>query len=286
MIMGLGRLHFIDAKLGLDHWTTAAWIAPLADDGKSVAWGEARESADLKTRLVREPVAAASFAELPAAALRATSYAAFGKSLAAHLYETARANVQVADSLKQASAPAESEGDFRARLALAAREKRDAEADALRRKFQPKLTTLQDQIRRAEERRAREQSQASQQKLHTAMSVGASILGAFLGRKTLSAGNLGRVTSAARSASRIGRESEDVERASENLEVLQQRLQALEAEFAAESARVTTAHDAANIALRAVAVTPRKSDIAIGEIALVWAPWRRSADGFPTPAHD
>lgn len=285
MIMGLGRLHFIDAKLGLDHWTTAAWIAPLADDGKSVAWSEARESADLKAHLVREPVATASFAELPAAALRATSYAAFGKALAAHLYETARANVQVADSLKQASAPAESEGDFRARLALAAREKRDTEADALRRKYQPKLTTLQDQIRRAEERRAREQSQASQQKLQTAMSVGASILGAFLGRKTLSAGNIGRVTSAARSASRIGRESEDVERASENLEVLQQRLQALEAEFAAESARVATAHDAANIALRAVAVTPRKSDIAIGEIALVWAPWRRGADGFPTPAH-
>ena len=62
------------------------------------------------------------------------------------------------------------------------------------------------------------------------MSMGASILGAFLGRKTLSAGNIGRVTTAARSASRIGRESEDVERANENLDVLQQRLRTLEAE--------------------------------------------------------
>ena len=286
MIMGTGRLHFIDAKLGLDQWTTSAWLAPLGDDGKSAAWNEARESADLKARLVREPASGSSFAELPAGALRAASYAAFGKGLAATLYETARATVQVADSLKQASTPGESEGDFRARLTLAAREKRDAESDALRRKYQPKLTTLQDQIRRATERKAREQSQASQQKLQTAMSVGASILGAFLGRKTLSAGNIGRVTSAARSASRIGRESEDVDRANENLEVLQQRLQALEAEFAAESARVATAHDAANVALRPVSVTPRKSDIAIGEVALVWAPFRRGADGFPAPAHD
>jgi hypothetical protein len=191
-----------------------------------------------------------------------------------------------ADALKQVSNPEESEGDFRARLAHVAREQRDADADALRRKYQPKLTTLQDQIRRAEERKSREQSQASQQKLQTAMSVGASILGAFLGRKTLSAGNIGRVTSAARSATRIGREAEDVERATENLEVLQQRLQALEAEFAAESARVAAAHETGNIALRPVAVTPRKSDLAIGEIALVWQPWRRGADGFPTPAHD
>ena len=283
-IMGLGRLHFVDAKLKLDHWTTSAWLAPLADDGKSVAWSEARESADLKSRLVRDPATGGSFADLPAAALRAASYSGFGKALAAHLYETARATLQVAESLKQASNPGEADGDFRARLALAAREKRDAESDALRRKYQPKLTTLQDQIRRAVERKAREESQASQQKLHT--SVGASILGAFLGRKALSSGNIGRVTSAARSASRIGRESEDVDRANENLEVLQQRLQALEAEFAAESARVAAAHESTNIALRTVEVTPRKSDIAIGEIALVWTPWRRGSDGFPAPAHD
>jgi hypothetical protein len=285
-VMGLARLHFVDANLKLDHWTTIATLAPFADDGKSVDWAAGTASPDLKSRLTRAPADGASFAELPAAALRAASYPAFGKALAAHLYETARASVLSADALKQVSNPEEREGDFRARLAHVAREQRDAEVEALRRKYQPKLTTLQDQIRRAEERRAREQSQVSQQKLNTAMSVGASILGAFLGRKTLSAGNIGRATSAARSAARIGREAEDVERATENLEVLQQRLQALEAEFAAESARIAAAHETSSIALRQVAVTPRKSDLAIGEIALVWQPWRRGADGFPAPAHD
>jgi hypothetical protein len=285
-VMGLARLHFVDAKLKLDHWTTTAMLAPFADDGKAVDWAAGTASPDLKSRLTRAPATGAGFADLPAAALRAASYPAFGKALAAHLYETARASVLSADALKQVSNPEESEGDFRARLAHVAREQRDADAEALRRKYQPKLTTLQDQIRRADERKAREQSQASQQKLQTAMSVGASILGAFLGRKTLSAGNIGRATSAARSAARIGRENEDVERATENLEVLQQRLQALEAEFAAESARVAAAHETGNIELRSVAVTPRKSDLAIGEIALVWQPWRRGADGFPAPAHD
>jgi hypothetical protein len=285
-VMGLARLHFVDAKLKLDHWTPTALLAPLADDGRSVDWASGSVVPELKSRLTRDPAAGTGFAELPAAALRAASYPAFGKALAAHLYETARASVLVADALKQVSAPEESEGDFRARLSHVAREQRDAEADALRRKYQPKLTTLQDQIRRAAERKAREESQASQQKLQTAMTVGASILGAFLGRKTLSAGNIGRATTAARSAARIGREKEDVERANENLEVLQRRLQDLEAEFETESARLAAAHETASIGLRSVAVTPRKSDLAIGEIALVWQPWRRGADGFPAPAHE
>lgn len=33
-----------------------------------------------------------------------------------------------------------------------------------------------------------------------------------------------------------------------------------------------------------ISLTPRKSDIPIGEIRLAWEPWRAGADGFPAPA--
>jgi hypothetical protein len=45
-----------------------------------------------------------------------------------------------------------------------------------------------------------------------------------------------------------------------------------------------TRFDATAVTLRKVQVSPRKSDIAVGEVALVWTPWRKGADGFPTPA--
>ena len=64
------------------------------------------------------------------------------------------------------------------------------------------LARLTAQIRRAEERKEREQAQLSQQKMQTAFSVGTSILGALLGRKTISATNMRRVGSAASSAGR------------------------------------------------------------------------------------
>ncbi len=286
MIAGFGKLHFIDSKLALDEWQTAGWLAPLDDGGGNASWADAVRDVQLRARLGTSPVPESEYAELPGSVLRAASYAGWGKTLQVHLYETARATVFVADAFKHASKPGETEGDFRARLALAAREKRDAEVAELRKKWQAKLQTLQDQLRRAEERRQREQSQLSQQKVNTAVTIGTSILGALFGRKAISATNVGRVGTAARSATRIGRESQDVARAEENIEVLRQRLADMQRESDAEVARLEGTLDAGTIALRSVDVPARKYDIAVGEVALVWTPWRRGADGFPAPAYE
>ncbi|HEV7716832.1 MAG TPA: hypothetical protein VGO53_14640, partial [Steroidobacteraceae bacterium] len=284
MVMGLAKLHFIDSKLALDQWRTTAYLAPLSDDGSDALWAEAKPGADLKSRLAKSPATSAVFATLPAAAMRAPSYATWNKTLSAYLYENARADVFVCEALKATSAPDESEGDFRSRLALAAREKRDAAVADLRRKYAPKLQTLADRERTAQERVSREQSQLSQQKLQTAFSVGASILGALMGRKALSATNINRAATAARQAGRIGRESGDVDRADDTLEAVRQQRAELQRQFDADSAALTGSLDADAAPIQKVQVSPRKSDIAVGEVALVWAPWRTGTDGFPAPA--
>jgi hypothetical protein len=284
--MGLAKLHFINTKLALDAWRTSAYLAPFADDNSNVLWPESKATPDLKSRLTTTPSPDATFAPLPAAAMRAASFTAWGKSLSTFLYESARADVLVCDALKTTSAPGEPEGDFRARLALASRERRDIAVEALRRKYAPKLQTFEDRERRAQERAAREQSQLTQQKFQTAISIGATILGAFMGRKTLSATNMSRAATAVRSATRVGRESGDVDRADESLELIRQQHADLQRQFEADTAALERSLDVSTISLRSVQVTPRKSDIAVGEIALVWAPWRTGVDGFPAPAYD
>ena len=281
MVMGLAKLHFVDAKLGLDQWDTTAWLAPLGDDGKSVDWAAGSAHPDLKARLSKSPATGAAFADLPGAAMRAANYNAWGKSLTSHLYEQTRAEVFFCDAIKLASAPGEDEAQFRVRLAQSLREERDEAVEALRRKVAPKLATLQDRVARAEDKVQREQAQLSQQKMNTAVSVGAGILGALFGRKAVSVGTIGRASSAARSASRIGRESQDVARADESLEVVRQRLADLQAESESEIAALAASFEGEAVALREVSVTPRKSDIAVGQVALVWAPFRKDGDGFP-----
>jgi hypothetical protein len=280
-IYATAKLHFIDKPAGIDTWQTLELTAPFDDEGQQVHWAESKAAASPP---VREPAPGAGFTDPPPAALRPASYTAWGKSLAAHLYQEHRLTLLACDALKMISTPGESAGDFRTRLQLAAREQRDAQAAKLREKFAPKLATLQAQKQRAEQRVERERGQASQQKMHTAISVGATILGALLGRKAVSAGNVGRATTAARSASRIGREAADVAHAEESVEAVNARIAALNSELEAAIAALEGTLDVQAIALREIAVAPRKSDIAIGKVALLWIPWRTGADGFPVEA--
>ena len=64
-------------------------------------------------------------------ALPVESYAAWSKTLSAHHYETARAELLYGAALKLISAPGESEGDFRVRLRHRPRELCDTQLTTL-----------------------------------------------------------------------------------------------------------------------------------------------------------
>jgi len=139
-------------------------------------------------------------------------------------------------------------------------------------------------LARAQARGERERSQLSQQKLQTAVSIGATILGAFLGKRALSATSMGRAATAVRTAGRIGQQQQDVEHADESVAAVEQRSAELQRQCEVEIAALGTSLDPAGITLRSVQLAPRKSDLAIGEVALAWLPWRMGADGFAAPA--
>jgi hypothetical protein len=278
-LLAEARVHFVDRTAGVDAWETLALAAPFTDAGEP-DWTEAQAAP--ATGGVAVP--GAGFAAAPATALRENSYAAWEKSLAAHLYQHHRLRLYRCAALAQVSRPGESEGDFRARLQFAARERRDAETAKLQHRYAPKLAALREQRQRAVQRVQREREQASQQKMNTAISVGATLLGALFGRKAISAGNVGRATAAVRSASRIGREAADVARAEESVESIDQRIAELSKELDAAVAALAGAHAAGSLAIEPLELPPRKSDIAVGRIRLLWTPWRRGADGFPVEA--
>ena len=182
------------------------------------------------------------------------------------------------------SKPGESEGDFKARLSLAAREARDQAVEALRKKYASKVNTLQDRIRNAEAKVDREKAQVSQQRMSTGISIAGAVLGALFGRKAGGVGTVGRVGTAARNMGRAGKEKQDVEQAEESVGALRQRLADLEAEIAAEAARTQEQSEASSLAVESVKVAPRKSDITVAGVALAWTPWRVAPDGTAAPA--
>ncbi|WP_129641363.1 ATP-binding protein [Peristeroidobacter agariperforans] len=273
-VLGIARLHFVDKAAGLDVWETRSLIAPLDDSESHVDWSQADvgSGGDVQKDLSQEPPHNARYAEAPAALLRAQNYRSWQKELVSHLYSSSTLPIFHCPSVGQSVAPGTSEGDFRAKLSLALREKRDAEIEKLRKKYAPKLATLQDQLRRADERVDRERSDLSQHKVQTAISVGTSILGALLGRKAISAGNAQRVGSAARSAGRLSKESGDIDRAEENREAIQQRLTEMQNELEAEVSRLRSELDPATVTIEQTSVKPRKTDIDVRTVALLWVP--------------
>ncbi|MBN1270551.1 MAG: DUF87 domain-containing protein [Kiritimatiellae bacterium] len=278
-VIGVSKLHFVDAKAALDTWTTCTHLAPISDDGRAALWEEATQRGDIKDELDREPLAAAQFAELNAGATNAKNYAAWGKSLEQFVYQNVTLDLMNCPALKMTAAPGESEGDFRVRLVQAMREKRDVEVEKLKAKYTPKLQTLSDRLRRAAERVEREKAQAGHQKLNAALSVGATLLGALLGRKAASVGTVTRATSAMKSAGKISKEAADVARATESVEVVQARLAELQSQFDQEVAALQADVDPALLDVQKNQVRPRKSDISVGTMGLCWIPWRTAADG-------
>ena len=94
---------------------------------------------------------------------------------------------------------AESERDFRIRLQTTLREQRDAEiANACASAMRRKLATLNDRCGGRKPPWQREQEQATESKMQAGVSVAATIFGAIMGRKAVSASTLGRATTAAR----------------------------------------------------------------------------------------
>jgi hypothetical protein len=283
-LLGVAGLHYANVRAKVDRWDNLALMIDLREDETTRApWTAARLLEDGVPEVDDEPEADARFASLPAAAADPKTYVRWSKMLKTHLYREHPLDLWRCRELKKISNPGESEGDFRVRLRQLLHERRDLEIEKLRKRFAPKLVRIQDRIRRAEARVAKEQSQYQQQKMQTAVSLGATVLGAIFGRKLTSVGNVGRATTAARGAGRAARERGDIARAQENAEVLRNQLAELERDFEESLEDARTDVDDTALELEELAIRPKKTDISIERVTLVWTPWRISQDGVAEP---
>jgi hypothetical protein len=213
----------------------------------------------------------ASHAAPPAAALSPKSYAGWQKDFEQWIARARPLQLAFAPTLKLTSKPGESDRDFQIRLNQAAREARDAEVEKLRARYAPKLQRIAAKVRTSQDSVAREQQQAQQQKLQSAVSIGSTLLGALMGRKALSMSTLGRATTAARGVSRSMKESQDIAAAEERVRDAEAELAALEAELAREIAQIEASASAA-VAIETLNISPKRGGIDVRLTALAWTP--------------
>ncbi len=284
MVLGVAQVRFADAKAAVDTVEARTLMAPISDGAVPVEWDHAMAADLALSDLERDPIIGAQFGSLPGVASKAKQYESWRNDLSGWLFRTQKLDLLRSPSTKGLSKPGESERDFRLRLQQAGREERDQQSDDLRKKYAPKIAALQDRIRRAEQMVERQQAESRSSQLQAAISVGATILGAFLGRKAISASNIGKATTAIRGAGRVIKESKDVSQAEDNVTALHQHLAELEAQFKTETEALATATHPLTEKLESLSLRPTKSNITIKLVALAWAPHWQDERGTQSPA--
>ncbi|TWU14010.1 AAA-like domain protein [Symmachiella macrocystis] len=277
------RLHFVKSTYKVDQWQDLTLLSTLGEEMPSDVWEAATaiDAAQMETE--SEPEIDADFATVPADCLQAKSYPTWQKKLKEHLYQSQELSVWKCAALKTYSAAGEAEGDFRIRLAQTAREHRDLQVEKIRDRFTTKLQRLQGKIQTAEERVAREKSQATRATTDSVISIGSTILGALFGRKIASRTNVGRASTSMRSAGRAAQQRSDVARAEEKVENLNEQVEDLQRQFEEDADQLEEAFQVDALELEELSMRPRKSDIDVDEVALLWTPWRVDADGTAEP---
>jgi L-aminopeptidase/D-esterase-like protein len=265
------RLEFRDTRSGIDTAKTINYLVPLRPGADAADWEAARETDLLPDSFSPKPAAGATFGELPPDALKVKPYATWKSQALKRLAQRERLELWKSDAFGMLSEPGESERDFRARLQARAHEKRDELTSKLRQKYAGRTAALTERIRRAEQAVARESEQMQSAGWQTAVSLGATVIGALLGRKRVSASTVGRATTTARGGLRSMKEREDMRRAEENVQVLKEQLAALEAEATPGLAPEGAGADP-QAPLERIALEPKSSKTGVDVFALAWIP--------------
>ena len=237
----------------------------------AVDWFTATTADIVEADLAKRPEAGAHYVDVPIT-LTARTIAAWSKSFADALYRTQRLDLLRSSASGTLSHVGEDERAFRIRLTDEGRAARDTAVAALRTRYAPKLSALEERLRKAHASEEKERAQATSATFDSAMSIGASLLGAFFGRRALSAANAGRVATSGRAVGRTLRERGDVERAQDTVAAITTQLQALDAEFTTAANDLEQRLDPRLETFAKVTLVPKKSDITVRLVGVAWMP--------------
>ncbi len=267
-LAGIAKLHFVLASKQVDVWQEQVFTVPFGDSFSPFVWENLEHGCNqnyfspLDERIPLPP--------LPAAVSELKKSSIVKKRAKSALYEHCTLTLRSCKLLKVDASPDESAEAFQARVHHLAREQRDLEMAALKQKLEKRFLTLRDQIRRAEDRVERSRSTHSEKKLNTALSFGSTLLGALLGSKKISVGQVSRTRSSLSKASKLGKSKEDIARAEDELAARTQQMEALELQLEQDLLALQERYRPENLQVEERKLAFRKGDFHFSFFGLLW----------------
>jgi len=267
-LLGLAGLHYARVSLGVDVWQDVAVLSPIRDAPATGPWGGAEELPGIPDLDQPAPVSA-RYGPLPSSSMGAKERRRWASQLKAWLYRERPLRLYRIPALKLTSNPGESEAEFRVRVREEARATRDAAVAKVREKYRRKVDSIDGKLATARNRLDREKSQYDSQRLSSAVSLGSTVLGALLGRRSVTGS---KAATAARQVGRAATQRDDVLRAQQSIEELTDQLAEIEAELGGKLDQVRSEWAVDALEIEEVTLSPRKSEIGVELVALAWVP--------------
>jgi hypothetical protein len=270
-LLALGNVSFVDRRRGVDETRQVGFLLQAEELGAVIRWQEA-ENVELDPRILesRAPTDAL-FAQVPAELNTARKIKAIAREFSEYLYREQTLDLHHNPALEVYGQPGESEGDFRTRTQQVARERRDAEVEKLRRKYERSLDRLETRLsrekRELEEDRAEHQARRREELLSGAETI-VGLLGIF-GRRS---GRTG-ASRAARKRRLTASAKADVAESEEEVERLQAEIQEMREDMGEEAQAIADKWSDVLEEIEVYPVKPRRVDVDVQVVSLAWTPY-------------
>jgi hypothetical protein len=269
-------VRYQDRKTQLYTTRIQAYQVPALERSGLVHWEEYATQPIDPRRVSGEPFNNGIFGDLTPGLTDAKRLAALKRELGDLLYSTARLKVPFNSTLDIYANPDGDFSAFRAQVQQAARERRDAEVDALTRKNEAIFDRLEAQSQRKNQRLESEKRELANIKREELFTTGEAVLGLLRGRTSFTLSRMSRA-SVYRQRSKGQAESLelDVQQVQTEMERTQQEYEAGLRAINERWAKVATQ-------VEEYLITPYKKDISIDLFGIGWLPyWYVELNGQP-----
>jgi hypothetical protein len=271
------KVHFSESKVGLDLTETRTFVVVPKEQAVPVDWNDSFQMKIGPDFFSREATVGVPFSKLPGSAAQPENYSQWSKQAINWALTSQKTYLLRSRSLDVYSLTSETDRDFRIRLNHLMNERRDAQIDALRKKYAPKVEKLDEKIRAAEQKLAIDDQAFQEQQRDSAINAGATIFGAILRHRTPTA-MINRATTAAKSFNKASKKKQELDNARDNLNAMQESKNALSQEMSSEIRALQLKFSAEADTFETVPFLMKKSGVTLSLSGLVWLPYSEKDD--------
>jgi len=251
--------HYYQQTKGIDENETLCLTLDLYKD-EEYDWNDAETIEDCPSFSNAKP-SKASFAPLSDSITMDKNLNGVKQGLISWIYTNQRLILYKCNNPKMASNPHESLSDFKVRIKDELDAQKESSIEKLQAQYEKKEQLLLKRLERAEAKVAKEQADSSKSMIDT----GIAVLGALFGRS--SASKIGQVLS---HGSRAYKERGEISLAQAQVDEIHEALTLLSEELEGKIDELANNYDIEKIEILESSMKPKKSDIQIEELYLVW----------------